>query len=129
MVDGFLADDPSIPTDQKVPWYRLLDTRDGMRRYIFRAWLLALIPSLVISALLSAAGMMTETPASDALTTMPAGPMLLLTLVVAPIGETLLLSATLGILSFLLHSRLKLAATVGRSPSAVYLTLMRCGLR
>ena len=110
MDEGPLAEDSSLPTGQKVPWFRLFDTRDGMRRYILRAWLLELIPSLVVSGSLAAAGMMTKTPASDALIEMADAEMLLMVLAVAPIGETLLPSATLGILSFFLRSRMKLAA-------------------
>ncbi len=108
MDEGSL-EDSAVPTRQKVSWFRLFDTRDGMRRYIVRAWLVGLIPSLVIAVLLGAAGLMTHTPANDALARIPEEQMLLLLLFVAPLGETLLLSAILGILGFFLHSQMKLA--------------------
>lgn len=88
---------PPVP-GIRVPWYRLSDTRDGMGRYIRRAWLIGLIPSLLIATALEAAGLLTDQTGLDMLRRMPAGEMLLAVLVFAPVVETLLLALTLFIL-------------------------------
>lgn len=104
------AEGPREAPEEKAGWFRLFDTSNGMRRYILRAWLLSLIPSLVIASLLSAAGLMTETPASDFLDEIGKGEMVMMVLLMAPFLETLLLSATLGLLGFFVQSRGKLLA-------------------
>ncbi len=76
----------------------LTRTDEGTWRYVRRAWLWSLIPSLLISGALGALGLMEHTPGPDALDQMSAGTMLLLVLVFAPLGETMILAGGLAIL-------------------------------
>jgi hypothetical protein len=95
---------------QNVRWFALFDTRDGMRRYILRAWLIGFIPSMLIAGLLGGAGLFADEARQRQLGDMPEVELIVLLLAFAPIVESLLLSATLGILGFFMRSRATVAA-------------------
>lgn len=95
---------PSLPTG----WFgRLLfDTSRGMRRYIIRAWLLSLIPSLAIGIAIAALGGLNgQEPIGTKLGNPGPGELLFLLLVFAPVVETFLLAGILWLLRRLVTRR------------------------
>ncbi|MHC4524607.1 MAG: CPBP family glutamic-type intramembrane protease [Planctomycetota bacterium] len=86
----------------------LTDEPLKMKKYIFLMALISLIPSLLLSALLSVSGLFEDIgPDFDPRT--PAFVLFLLVAVASPIIETLFMSFIIFVLSFFIKSRLPLA--------------------
>jgi membrane protease YdiL (CAAX protease family) len=92
------------------PWKWLFDTGVSKRRYILRAALLSVIPSLAIAFALEAAGAMKNTPLADELSKSDPAFILGALLIGAPVLESLALAGILWLLHFRIRSPLKLAS-------------------
>jgi hypothetical protein len=91
------------------PWLLrwLFDTRISMRRYVLRTGLISLLPSLALSFILAASGVITE-ETGPAFKGSPLELIVLIVIVGPPI-ETLLMGLVLRILSLITRRRIRLA--------------------
>lgn len=93
-------------------FWELFNPSDGPWRYIRRAAVMSLVPSMFIAIMLHATGLMGDTPTSDKLSRINKGVMILLVLVFAPLVETLIMA---GILRLLRRTRKSLPVLAGFS--------------
>lgn len=95
------------PQTRLLQW--LFDTRISMRRYVLRAGLISLLPSLAIAFILAICGIITEETGPG----FEGSPLQLIFLIVivGPPIETLLMGLVLRMLSLITRRRIPLAAT------------------